>query len=136
MVSRIKVLAGRNSRARANCHVLQGAKRRDHALGIDESGPKHGYMHVLAGRCGATGAFRVHPCGEDPGLILAAGAAGYTTSFFHGTNAIGVEADAPAGGPECERDRVMTYSVCRCVGTRGSFLRRRSLYCFRFTGML
>ena len=114
-----------------HCHVLQGAKRRDHALGIDESGPKHGYMHVLAGRCGATGAFRVHPCvcGEDPGLILAAETPVLlaTMSFFHGTNAIGVEADAPAGGPECERDRAMTYSVCRCVGTRGSFLRRRSL---------
>jgi hypothetical protein len=39
-------------------------------------------------------------------------------SFFHGCNAIGVDTDAPAGGPECERDRAMTYSACRCVGTK------------------
>ena len=28
-----------------------------------------------------------------------------TMSFFHGSNAIRVDADAPAGGPECVRDR-------------------------------
>ena len=44
-----------------------------------------------------------------------------TTSFFHGSNACGVAADASPGGPECERDRAMTYIACRCVGTRGSF---------------
>ena len=28
-----------------------------------------------------------------------------TTSFLHGSNACGVDADVPADGPECERDR-------------------------------
>ena len=36
-----------------------------------------------------------------------------TTSFFHGFNACGVDSDAPAGGPECERDRAMTCSACK-----------------------
>ena len=27
-----------------------------------------------------------------------------TMSFFHGSNAIGVDADVPADGPACERD--------------------------------
>ena len=64
-----------------HCHVLQRAAQCGYALGIDEHGSRHDYMRVVARRCGAHLALRVLTRGPDPGLILAAGAAGYDELF-------------------------------------------------------
>ena len=90
---------------------LQRAAQRGLALGIDEHGPGHDYMRVLARRCGAHLALRVltrRVLFSQPVLLA-------TMSFFHGSNAIGVEADPPHDGSECKRDRAMTYSACRAA---------------------
>ena len=80
---------------------LQRAAQRGLALGIDEHGPGHDYMRVLARRCGAHLALR----GLTRRVLFSQPVLLATMSFFHGSNAIGVDADAPADGPECVRDR-------------------------------
>ena len=96
-------------------------------LGIDEWSATDDYLqaearcHAFRGSTTRTVLFRSRVFFQRC-MVLAT-----SKSFLCGSKTIGVVTVDVLVGPACVLVCAVTYSACRCVGTRGSFLRSRSL---------
>ena len=93
-------------------------------LGIDEWSAKDDYLqaeawcHAFRGSTTRTVLFRSRVFFRRF-MVLAT-----SKSFLYGSKTIGVVTVDVLVGPACVLVGAVTYSACRCVGTRGSFLRK------------